>query len=107
MKFGDAAKLIREVIDPSTVSNDTPYIGLRHISKEQLHLRGIGNVLEVTSSKQKFIAGDILFGKLRPYFRKVVAPKFDGVCSTDIWVIRPQDGFYAQFLYYWSATWIS
>lgn len=41
------------------------------------------------SNKSRFLASDILFGKLRPYFHKVGVPPVDGVCSTDIVVIRP------------------
>ena len=31
-----------------------------------------------------FHAGDVLFGKLRPYLRKAARAPFDGLCSTDI-----------------------
>jgi type I restriction enzyme S subunit len=41
----------------------------------------------VTSAKSRFRAGDVLFGKLRPYFHKVGAAPVDGVCSTDIVVL--------------------
>ena len=51
-----------------------------------------------------FRAGDILFGKLRPYFRKVVRPDFDGICSTDIWAVRPKAGLDAGFLFYLMAS---
>ena len=40
------------------------------------------------SLKTVFRAGDVLFGKLRPYLRKYARPDFDGVCSSEIWVIR-------------------
>jgi type I restriction enzyme, S subunit len=33
--------------------------------------------------------GDILFGKLRPYFRKVGVAPVDGRCSTEILVLKP------------------
>jgi type I restriction enzyme S subunit len=36
------------------------------------------------SSKFEFKKGEILFGKLRPYFHKVGVAPVDGVCSTDI-----------------------
>jgi type I restriction enzyme S subunit len=36
----------------------------------------------------RFQAGDILFGKLRPYFKKVVIAPSAGVCSTDVLVLR-------------------
>ena len=44
---------------------------------------------EVTSGKFGFRKGEILFGKLRPYFHKVGVASLDGVCSTDILVIAP------------------
>jgi len=45
-----------------------------------------------------------LFGKLRPYFRKVVRVPFEGICSTDIWVVRPRDGVDAGYLFYLMAS---
>jgi type I restriction enzyme S subunit len=50
---------------------------------------------ELESNKFAFKRGEILFGKLRPYFHKVGIAPVGGVCSTDIVVIRPkiQDWF--------------
>ena len=47
-----------------------------------------GNGIE--SNKFEFKRGAILFGKLRPYFHKVGVAPTDGVCSTDIVVVRPR-----------------
>jgi len=69
-----------------------------------MRLLDVGVGEEVTSAKAEFRAGDILFGKLRPYFRKVVRPRFDGVCSTDIWVVRAANGTDQGYLYYWMAS---
>ncbi len=80
------------------------YIGLEHINENSLTLNGIGNSEELKSSKFKFRNGDILFGKLRPYFRKVITPNFDGICSTDIWVIRAREGFDQKYLFYFVAN---
>jgi type I restriction enzyme S subunit len=44
----------------------------------------------IESNKFEFKRGDILFGKLRPYFHKVGVASVDGVCSTDILVVRPK-----------------
>jgi type I restriction enzyme S subunit len=44
----------------------------------------------VGSHKFEFNRGEILFGKLRPYFHKVGVAPLDGVCSTDIVVVRPR-----------------
>ncbi len=70
---------------------ETFYIGLEHIAPYELRLVGIGSSAEVASNKTEFRTGDILFGKLRPYFQKVVRTAFDGVCSTDIWAIYSID----------------
>ena len=105
MLLGDYAKLRRENVNPKDIIDDIPYIGLEHISPKNLQLQNVGSSKDVTSTKQKFNAGDILFGKLRPYFRKVVRPKFSGVCSTDIWVIESRKEVDQSFLYYWLASW--
>lgn len=86
-------------------SDDYSYIGLEHIEQESLRLNSIGVSSEVTSNKFLFKANDILFGKLRAYFRKVVKPSFDGICSTDIWVFRAKRNFDQNFLYYFLANW--
>ncbi len=49
------------------------------------------------SAKAAFGAGGILFGKLRPYFHKVVVAPFDGVCSTDILVCQATKPAYYAF----------
>jgi type I restriction enzyme S subunit len=49
---------------------------------------GTGDGLE--SNKFGFKKGEILFGKLRPYFHKVGVAPVDGVCSTDIVVVTPR-----------------
>jgi type I restriction enzyme S subunit len=81
-----------------------PYIGLEHISPQSLQLSSVGKSSDVTSNKFVFEAGDILFGKLRPYFRKVIRPKFNGVCSTDIWVVKAKEGIDPTFLFYLMAS---
>jgi len=101
--FQEAAKLIRQGVNPED-AGDMPYIGLEHIEEGTLRLVGIGNAKSVRSTKFRFCRGDILFGKLRPYFRKVIRPDFDGVCSTDIWVVRAKHGIDQGYLYYWMAS---
>ena len=101
--FGECATLVRKTVSPSVVG-DVPYIGLEHIGENTLHLIGNGVAADVTSTKTQFQKGDILFGKLRPYFRKVIRASFDGICSTDIWVVRAKDGIEQGFLYYCMAS---
>ena len=99
LPLGKCANLSRDNVSPSE-SKDAIYIGLEHIGENTLSLVGYGSANDVKSSKTRFQNGDILFGKLRPYFRKVVLVNFDGICSTDIWVIRASEGIHQRFLYY-------
>lgn len=99
-KFAD---IIKDVYIPSDNDN-LPYIGLEHINQQTLTLNSIGKSSDIKSAKFKFKAGDILFGKLRPYFRKVYSPNFSGICSTDIWVIRAKDGFDQGWLFWLLAS---
>jgi type I restriction enzyme S subunit len=95
---------IKETYIP-TGNDSLPYIGLEHIEQESLRLNGIGKSSDVTSNKFKFKQDDVLFGKLRPYFRKVIKPKFNGICSTDIWVLRAKENINQDFLFYFIANW--
>jgi type I restriction enzyme S subunit len=101
--LGECAELVKDSFRPDE-EMDVPYIGLEHIAENSLRLLGWGSSKDVVSVKSRFRKGDILFGKLRPYFRKVIRAPFDGVCSTDIWVIRPKLGIDAGFLFYWVAS---
>ncbi|WP_334087181.1 restriction endonuclease subunit S [Helicobacter typhlonius] len=80
------------------------YVGLEHIAADSLRLCGVGNSNEVSSNKYIFKEDDILFGKLRPYFRKIIKAKFKGICSTDIWVIRAKQNINQTFLFYFFAN---
>jgi type I restriction enzyme, S subunit len=82
---------VRISIDPNQVSEETPYIGLEHIPRRSITLSNWGCASEVTSNKFSFESGDILFGKIRPYFHKVGFALTDGITSSDAIVIRPKD----------------
>ena len=86
---GDIAELHRVMVDPGALAPDTPYVGLEHIPRQAMTLDTWGQASDVMSGKTTFKQGHVLFGKLRPYFHKVVRAPFAGVCSTDVLVIRP------------------
>jgi type I restriction enzyme S subunit len=87
-----------------TSTENLPYIGLEHIEEGALKLNSIGSSDEVKSQKKKFYKGDVLYGSLRPYFRKVIKAKFDGVSSTDITVLKPKENVNRDFLFYLVAS---
>jgi len=83
---------------------ECPYIALEHIEEGKLRLNGIGHSDIVASNKYRFNEKNFLFGKLRPYFRKVVKPQFSGICSTDIWVVGARGVTNLTFLFYLFAN---
>ena len=97
--LGDLCEEIRESVSPDKLEPGTPYIGLEHMPRRSISLGEWGTVEEVTSSKHRFWAGEILFGKIRPYFHKVGVVFVDGVASSDAIVIRPlEDRFHSLVL---------
>ena len=89
-KLGDVASQVREGVNPSEIDMTTPYIGLEHMPRRSITLTEWEHADKVSSGKSRFRAGQILFGKLRPYFHKVGAAPLDGVCSTDIVVLESE-----------------
>jgi type I restriction enzyme, S subunit len=87
--LGDICTDIRETISAENLEPNTPYIGLEHIPRRSISLTEWGTADLVTSSKHLFRIGDILFGKIRPYFHKVGITFTNGVASSDAIVIRP------------------
>ena len=104
LTLGEITEPVKNTYLP-TSNEQLAYVGLEHIEQETLRLTGVGKSSDVTSNKFKFEVNDVLFGKLRPYFRKVYKPKFSGICSTDIWVFRAKKGFVQDFLFYFLASW--
>jgi len=93
-QFSDIAQNIRRGINPTDVPPEMPYIGLEHMPRRNIALSEWGRTGDVTSNKFKFKKGEILFGKLRPYFHKVGIAPIDGVCSTDLLVVTPKQPEY-------------
>ena len=74
-RLADIAIAPRRNVDPASLDDETPYIGLEHMPRHSIALAAWERVGKVTSNKSIFKKGEILFGKLRPYFHKVgVAP---------------------------------
>lgn len=85
----DICTEIKQQISPEKVEPETPYIGLEHMPRRSITLGEWGQAVEVQSTKHLYHEGDILFGKIRPYFHKVGLAFTDGVASSDAIVMRP------------------
>ena len=103
LKLGESAELRSEKFTPNNITS-YPYIGLEHIEPKSLRINGIGVSNDVSSQKSIFYSDDILYGKLRPYFQKVYYPTFKGVCSTDIFVVKPKNVVHPKYLFYLLAS---
>ncbi len=87
--LGEICREVRRGVSPDTIAPDTPYIGLEHMPRRSISLCEWESAQKVSSTKLAFEAGDILFGKIRPYFHKVGIAFVDGVASSDAIVIKP------------------
>ena len=97
-EFGELVELRKEKYNPLT--NDTvPCIELEHINQNSGTINGYVNSIEQKSIKNVFHKGDILFAKLRPYLKKYWFAEFDGVCSSEIWVLKPKTVVTAEYLF--------
>lgn len=93
-KVGEIAEDMRRNVQKGDLDEPMPYVGLEHIPRRSLALDAWEMTANLGSNKLEFRKGEVLFGKIRPYFHKVSVAPFDGVCSADTIVIRarrPQD----------------
>jgi type I restriction enzyme S subunit len=97
-KLGDVMRHPSRAVQPNEVDDETPYVGLEHIPRKSISLSEWGVAGSVTSNKHRFLEGEFLFGKLRPYFHKVCVAPVDGVCSTDVVVVAPSSANWNGFV---------
>jgi type I restriction enzyme S subunit len=96
--LGDVAEHPRRGVQPEEIDPTTPYIALEHMPRRCIALSEWGAADGLESNKFNFERGEILFGKLRPYFHKVGVAPVDGVCSTDIVVVKPRAEHWLGFV---------
>lgn len=84
----EIAECIRRNVPKGELDATIPYVGLEHIPRRSLALDAWETVQCLGSNKLLFKKGEILFGKIRPYFHKVSVAPFEGVCSADTLVIK-------------------
>jgi len=87
LELGELADLVSDRIQPGGIKPDRS-IELENIESETGRILGSEKVDGDSALRSRFAVGDTLFGKLRPYLRKFARPDFDGMCSTEIWVLR-------------------
>ncbi len=100
--LGKVAKIERKTVQPEAIQTGTIYLGLEHITSEG-HFTEVASVEagELASNKFAFSNKHLLYGKLRPYLKKLARPNFSGICSTDILPFLPGTKVDRDFLYYY------
>ena len=83
------------------VHRGLPYVGLEHIESNTGRFIGSLDPLPVKSSTFRFSSEHVLYGRLRPYLNKAIAPDFEGHCSTEIFPIKPSPSVSRDYLLYW------
>jgi type I restriction enzyme S subunit len=89
VKFSDLASPSHSRIDPGRSEPCNFCVELEHIEQGTGRLLGWSSTSSQSSLKAVFEPGDVLFGKLRAYLRKYWLADRPGVCSTEIWVFKP------------------
>ncbi len=81
-----------DIIDQSNGRRqDEICIALEHVESWTGKIRDPGPDVSLDSQVKRFQAGDVLFGKLRPYLAKVARPDYGGLCVGEFLVLRPRD----------------
>lgn len=89
--LGDVVRLGRERTSDPDAEGFIRYVGLEHLNPGDLRIRRWGDVADGTTFTNVFRPGQVLFGKRRAYLRKVALADFEGVCSSDIYVLESKD----------------
>jgi type I restriction enzyme S subunit len=97
-KIGEVIKISTQKHSP-VKPESLFYIGLEHIEKHTGNLTLKTGLELIKTVKNKFSKGDILYGKLRPNLNKVYLANQEGVCSTDILVLKLEKICSAKYLH--------
>jgi len=87
-ELNDLIEQSSKKFNPKINNENKKCIELEHLSQGTGELLGFTYSKEQESTKNVFAVNQVLFGKLRPYLKKFLKTDFDGVCSSEIWVLN-------------------
>jgi len=87
IEFGEFVDLEKGKYVP-VENEDLKCLELEHFNQIDGSINGWVNSSEQRSTKNQYKKGQVLFGKLRPYLQKYWLTEFDGVCSSEVWVLN-------------------
>lgn len=81
-----------------TTDTSRRYVGLENITSWDAQF--VETTSETEGTNNIFYPNDILFGKLRPYLAKGYIPQYEGICSTEFFVMSCKRGVLPHYLLY-------
>ncbi|WP_265435486.1 restriction endonuclease subunit S [Aeromonas media] len=95
VSLGDVVTLDAPMVDP----REEMYADLLHIGPDRIE-KNTGRLLPALTAREegliskKFVFNDeyVLYSKIRPYLKKVAISNFTGLCSADMYPVKPVDG---------------
>lgn len=106
-KFSYCTSIMSGQVDPSIKPYcDMPLIAPNHIESKTGRILGIETAKDqgADSGKYLFESGEVLYSKIRPHLQKVCIAPVDGICSADMYAIKPKDELLNTFLVYYMLT---
>ncbi len=97
LTISDLFTEIKDRVSPQNFKAEK-YVGFEHIIPLCIWQESYSTMEDVNSQKTRFEAGDLLYGKIRPYLRKASIMQFDGLCSSDLIVLKPKRKSYQVLL---------
>lgn len=95
--LNDVAEPRAERISPSAMPT-AQYIGMEHVEAHSNKILATVPASTMASNAVSFAAGNVLYGRMRPYLNKVVRPKFDGLASAEFIVFPESPALDPDFL---------
>ena len=103
-ELGEITFIDAPMVDPK----ESQHLDLLHIGPDRIE-KETGKLLPAKTAREdrlisgKFLFSDnhVLYSKIRPYLRKVALPGFCGLCSADMYPVRPDEEYLTRE-YLWS-----
>lgn len=98
-RLGEVVDLVTAKHKPDHAS-ELEFVGMDAIPPHTMRLTGTVSFASLRSAASAFEAGDVLYGRLRPYLNKVWLASFPGACSGELLVLRPRPALHPAYLAY-------
>lgn len=98
-ELGDLVTVCRPRSDPREFP-DMPFVGMDNVEAHTMRLLGTVPAGTMRSNATHFLPQDVLYGRLRPYLNKVLAPSFEGLASAEFIPLTPEPGIDRDFVRY-------